>query len=157
MPDHFEGRRTEQGVEPGPAPAGAALEVVVGSYPRLVSDDPHAGLQRVGLLATRFTMEEEFYRGRLNDRHGLQVLIPPEEDRQVVHEIIYNELCAGQVKATSRQAYCQIIGRLVDREAQAIILGCTEIGLLVRSQDSPVPLFDTTTLHARAAVDYSLD
>ncbi|MBO9709268.1 MAG: aspartate/glutamate racemase family protein [Caulobacter sp.] len=115
-----------------------------------------AGLTRVGLLGTAFTMEQDFYRGRLEDRFGLDVLIPDAEDRAVVHQIIYRELVTGQVLETSRQAYREVIARLAARGAQAIILGCTEIMLLVGEDDSPVPLFDTTTLHARAAVERAL-
>jgi len=115
-----------------------------------------AGLRRVGLLGTAFTMEQAFYRDRLQDRFGLQVLVPEANDRRIVHDIIYQELIAGVVSAHSRQVYAGVIARLVARGAEAIILGCTEIMLLVRAEDSPVPLFDTTTLHARAAVDAAL-
>jgi aspartate racemase len=115
------------------------------------------GIKRVGLLGTRFTMEEAFYRDRLIERFGLEVLVPDEADRTVVHDIIYKELISGIVSAPSRQAYRAVIGRLVDQGAQAIILGCTEIMLLVKPQDSAVRLFDTTTLHALAAVDRSLE
>ena len=115
-----------------------------------------AGLQRVGLLGTAFTMEEDFYRGRLSERFGLDVLVPEADDRREVHAIIYEELIAGVINERSRQVYVEVIERLVARGAQAIILGCTEIMLLVRAEDSPVPLFDTTTLHARAAVDAAL-
>lgn len=114
------------------------------------------GLQCVGLLGTAFTMEQDFYRGRLEREHGLQVLVPDEEDRRTVHRIIYEELITGVVRDDSRQAYAQVIQRLVARGAQGIILGCTEIMLLVGQQDSPVPLFDTTTLHALAAIDAAL-
>ncbi|HDS1040070.1 TPA: aspartate/glutamate racemase family protein [Stenotrophomonas maltophilia] len=116
-----------------------------------------AGLGTVGLLGTAFTMEEDFYRGRLSERFGLQVLVPDADDRRDVHDIIYRELIAGVVSEASRQVYVEVIRRLVERGAQAIILGCTEIMLLVRDEDSPVPLFDTTTLHARAAVDAALE
>jgi len=115
-----------------------------------------AGLSKIGLLATRFTMEEDFYKGRLREKHGLDVLIPDEADRRVVHEVIYNELCAGHVNEQSRQKYRAIIQRLTEAGAQGVILGCTEIGLLVRPEDSPVPLFDTTPIHARAAVEFAL-
>jgi aspartate racemase len=113
-------------------------------------------LHRVGLLGTRFTMEESFYKGRLVDRHGLNVLIPDKRAREVVHRIIYDELCLGEVKAASRKQYAEIIADLVQDGAEGIILGCTEIGLLVRQEDSPVPLFDTTAIHAVAAVAYAL-
>ncbi|MEA2782162.1 MAG: amino-acid racemase [Rhodospirillaceae bacterium] len=115
-----------------------------------------SGYSRVGLLGTAFTMEQDFYKGRLAGKFGLQVIVPDDKDRQVVHEVIYKELVAGQVLSTSRSAYRDIIARLVERGAQAIILGCTEIMLLVQPEDSAVPLFDTTTLHAQAAVQQAL-
>ncbi len=115
-----------------------------------------AGLQRVGLLGTRFTMEQPFYRQRLEDRHGIQVLVPDEPDRAEVHRVIYEELCRGVVSEVSRQAYRQVITRLVARGAQAVILGCTEIGLLVRADDAEVPIFDTCVLHAQAAAERAL-
>ncbi|WP_182266454.1 aspartate/glutamate racemase family protein [Stenotrophomonas maltophilia] len=112
--------------------------------------------RKVGLLGTAFTMEQDFYRGRLQDRFGLEVLVPEADDRRSVHDIIYQELIAGVVSEHSRQVYAGVIARLVARGAEAIILGCTEIMLLVRPEDSAVPLFDTTALHARAAVDAAL-
>jgi aspartate racemase len=115
-----------------------------------------AGFQRVGLLATAFTMEQDFYRGRLATRHGLDVLTPDAADRAVVHRIIYEELVQGQVLEASRQAYREVIARLVERGAEAVILGCTEIMLLVGPKDSAVPLFDTTAIHAEAAVERAL-
>jgi aspartate racemase len=115
-----------------------------------------AGLQRIGLLGTAFTMELDFYKGRLQQNHDLDVIVPEEDDRRVVHEIIYKELVLGQIRPESRQAYREIIARLIDRGAQGIILGCTEIMLLVKEEDSAVPLFDTTTIHAVAAVDHAL-
>ncbi len=114
------------------------------------------GLRRVGLLGTRFTMEEAFYRGRLEARHGLEVLVPPAAQREVIHRVIYDELVVGVIKPESRARYREIIAGLVDRGAQGIILGCTEIGLLVKEGDSTVPLFDTTRIHAEAAVDWAL-
>ncbi len=111
-----------------------------------------AGLQRVGLLGTRFTMEQPFYRQRLEDRYGIQVLVPDEPDRAEVHRVIYEELCRGVVS----EAYRQVISSLVARGAQAVILGCTEIGLLVRADDAEVPLFDTCVLHAQAAAERAL-
>jgi len=114
------------------------------------------GLQKVGLLGTRFTMEQDFYKGRLEREYGLQVLVPAPQDREQIHNIIYNELVRGQVNDTSRLAYRGIIERLVQAGAQAVILGCTEIMLLVGEQDSSVPIFDTTTLHAQAAVTKAL-
>ncbi|WP_275113412.1 aspartate/glutamate racemase family protein [Rhodanobacter thiooxydans] len=115
-----------------------------------------AGLTRIGLLGTRFTMEQDFYRKRL-ESHGLEVLIPGEEDRAVVHAVIYDELCLGIVREESRKKYLGIIDRLVGNGAQAIILGCTEISLLIRPTDTRVPLFDTTAIHAADAVRWSLE
>lgn len=115
-----------------------------------------AGFSTVGLLGTAFTMEHDFYRGRLETKHGLTVLTPDADDRAAVHRIIYEELVAGRVLDVSREAYRAVIARLVERGAQAIILGCTEIMLLVGQEDSPVPVFDTTTLHAMAAVERAL-
>lgn len=115
-----------------------------------------AGLKRVGLLGTAFTMEKAFYRDRL-DAAGLGTVIPDAADRREVHRVIYEELVAGKIEAASRAAYREVIARLVERGAEAIVLGCTEIMLLVDQTDSVVPLFDTTSLHALAAVDLALD
>ncbi len=115
-----------------------------------------AGFSRVGLLGTAFTMEQDFYKGRLAAKFGLEVMVPDEADRRSVHEIIYRELVAGEIREASRDRYREVIARLVERGAEAVILGCTEIMLLVSSADSPVPLFDTTELHALAAVDLAL-
>lgn len=115
-----------------------------------------AGLRRVGLLGTRFTMEEDFYRSRLEERFSLEVIVPPEAGRNLVHDVIYRELCLGTIKDSSRQRFREVMGALAAEGAEAIILGCTEISLLISEADSPVPLFDTTTLHARAAVRQSL-
>ncbi len=115
-----------------------------------------AGLGRVALLGTAFTMEQDFYRRRLQDRFGLDVVVPQAEDRRIVHDIIYRELVAGEILADSRTAYREVIARLVAQGAQAIVLGCTEIMLLISDEDSAVPLFDTTTIHAIAAVDRAL-
>lgn len=114
------------------------------------------GITRVGLLGTAFTMEQDFYKGRLQSRFGLDVLVPETEDRATVHRIIYEELVQGRVEASSRDAYRQVIARLVARGAEAVILGCTEIMLLVKPEDSTVPLFDTTGIHAEAAVERAL-
>jgi aspartate racemase len=116
-----------------------------------------AGLHRIGLLGTAFTMEQDFYKGRLADKHALDVLVPGEADRATVHRIIYEELVAGIVTPASRDAYREIIARLVARGAEAVILGCTEIMLLVGPGDSTVPLFDTTAIHAEAAIELALD
>ena len=115
-----------------------------------------AGLSSVGLLGTRFTMEQGFYRDRLQQRHALKVLIPGEEARNVVHRIIYEELCLGQIKPESRDAYRRIIAALVEQGAQAVVLGCTEISLLIGQADAGVPLFDTTALHAHQAAEWAL-
>jgi aspartate racemase len=114
-----------------------------------------AGLSTVGLLATGFTMEQDFYRDRLAG-HGLTVLVPEASDRADVHRIIYDELCLGVIREESRETYRQVIGRLVAAGAEGIILGCTEIELLVGAADSPLPVFPTTRLHVEAAVDASL-
>jgi len=114
-----------------------------------------AGFRRVGLLGTAFTMEKAFYSDRLAAA-GLDVLIPDEADRGEVHRVIYDELVAGKIEPASRQVYREVIARLIERGAQAIVLGCTEIMLLVDQSDSAVPLFDTTNLHALAAVDQAL-
>jgi aspartate racemase len=110
-----------------------------------------AGVTKVGLLGTRFTMEQAFYKDRLSEQHGLQVLVPSADARDTVHRIIYEELCLGQVRDGSREAYRAVMAELVGQGAQAIILGCTEISLLVGAQDASVPLFDTTAIHARSA------
>ena len=115
-----------------------------------------AAHSRVGLLGTRFTMEEAFYRDRLNERHGLDVIVPNAEDRDTIHRVIYEELCLGVVRPESRSAYRRIMEGLASQGAQAIILGCTEISLLVSQQDSGLPLFDTTAIHARAAAEEAL-
>lgn len=115
-----------------------------------------AGLKRVGLLGTQYTMEQTFYRERLAEKFGLEVLIPEESDRQTVHQVIFSELCLGQTLDASRQFYREVIQRLVERGAEGIILGCTEIMLLISSADSPVPLFDTTAIHVQAALKTAL-
>ena len=139
-----------------------AIEAAV-TIPLLHIADPTAraikaaGIKTVGLLGTRFTMEQDFYRGRLEATHGLGVLVPDSADRDTVHRIIYEELCMGVVDAASRDAYRAIIARLVDKGAQAVVLGCTEVSLLVGPADAVVPIFDTTALHAQAAADTALE
>ena len=123
-------------------PAGAAIHT--------------AGLHRVGLLGTAFTMEQGFYKDRLAQRHGLEVLVPDPEDRALVHRVIYDELVAGRITDAARQAFREVIARLVAQGAEGIVLGCTEIMLLIGAEDSAVPLFDTTALHALAAVRLAL-
>jgi aspartate racemase len=114
------------------------------------------GLQRVGLIGTRFTMEQPFYRARLAERFGLDVITPSDADRQRVHDVIYEELCLGRVEDRSRDDYRRIAAALVARGAEGLIFGCTEIMMLLGQRDVAVPAFDTTELHAIAAVDYAL-
>ncbi|UEP33755.1 aspartate/glutamate racemase family protein [Burkholderia ambifaria] len=114
-----------------------------------------AGVERVALLGTRYTMELPFYAERLRDKFGLDVLVPDEAARNDVHRIIYDELCHGVIDAASRATYVAIIDELAKRGAQAVILGCTEITLLIGADDSPLPVFDTTALHAKAAVEWA--
>ena len=114
------------------------------------------GQSRVGLLGTKFTMEQDFYKGRLQEIHGIDVLIPEDKERQVIHDILYNELCLGEIKELSKGKFQSIIQNLVKRGAQGVILGCTEIPLIVRQEDYEIPLYDTTALHAKAAVDFAL-
>jgi len=115
-----------------------------------------AGISTIGLLGTAYTMEEDFYLGRLRERHGLDVLVPDEDGRRAVHRIIYDELCLGIVSESSRELHRAAIVDLVERGAQAVVLACTEIGLLIGPGDAEVPIFDTTRLHARRAVDLAL-
>lgn len=110
-----------------------------------------AGHARVGLLGTRFTMEQDFYRARLAERHGLEVLVPPAADREIVHRVIYEELCRGRVREDSRREFRRVAGGLIAAGAQCVILGCTEISMLLKEGDVAAPLFDTTALHARSA------
>jgi aspartate racemase len=115
-----------------------------------------AGLSTVGLLGTRFTMEQDFYTGRLRQLHGLRVLIPGEQDRDIVHRVIYEELCLGRIQDESRTEYRRVMADLIGQGAEGIILGCTEISLLVDQRDAAVPLFDTTRIHARKAAERAL-
>ena len=115
-----------------------------------------AGIKRVGLLGTRFTMEDTFYAGRLMEKHGLDVLVPNERQRRLIHSVIYDELCLEVVREESKRPFIEIIDELSSRGAEGVILGCTEIPLLVKQTDIQVRLFDTTRIHAEAAVDYSL-
>lgn len=115
-----------------------------------------AGLRRVGLLATAYTMEQDFYVGRLRSRFGLEVVVPEAPDRRIVHDVIYDELCRGRVLDASRAEYRRIISGLVGAGAEGVLLGCTEIDLLIGADDSPVPVFDTTLLHAERAVELAL-
>jgi aspartate racemase len=114
------------------------------------------GIGRVALLGTKYTMEEDFYKGRLRVKYGFEVLIPPEEDRNIINQIIYDELCLGRIEEESKKHFVQIIKSLRERGGEGVILGCTEISLLIKEKDSSLELFDTTTIHARAAVDFAL-
>jgi aspartate racemase len=115
------------------------------------------GIGRVALLGTKYTMEEEFYKGRLRAKYGLEVFIPPEEDRSIINQIIYDELCLGRIAEESKKLFVQIIGGLKNKGAEGVILGCTEISLLIKQEDSPLELLDTTAIHAQAAVDFALE
>jgi len=115
-----------------------------------------AGLKKIGLLGTRFTMEEEFYKGRLSEKYSLSVLVPNAQAREIVHHVIYDELVVGKIEQRSKEQYIDIIEQMVDQGVEGVILGCTEIGLLIHKPDSQVPLFDTTRIHAKAAVEYAL-
>ncbi|MGB9906807.1 MAG: aspartate/glutamate racemase family protein [Candidatus Saccharicenans sp.] len=138
-----------------------AIEGAV-NIPLLHIADPTAekikarGFRKVGLLGTRFTMEEDFYRGRLEKKHGLEVMVPDEADRAMVNHVIYYELCDGRLQEESRKKFATVIEKLAAAGAQGVILGCTEIGLLVKERDSVLPLFDTTVIHAEAAVEFAL-
>ncbi len=120
---------------------------------KLVAD----GVTKVGLLGTAFTMEQDFYKGRLSEKFGLEVLIPDAAQRKQIHQVIYDELCLGITKEASRDYYSQVIHALAEQGAQAVILGCTEIGLLISQSESTLPLYDTTQIHAEAAVDWMLE
>jgi aspartate racemase len=114
------------------------------------------GLKKVGLLGTKFTMEEDFYKGRLSEKHNINVIVPNSEERKIVHDIIYNELCLGLIRENSKAGYKKIIKNLVENGAEGVILGCTEIPMLVEQGDVRIPLFDTTTIHAEFAVNFAL-
>ncbi len=113
-------------------------------------------IKKVGLLGTKFTMEQDFYKGRLATNHGIDVIIPNDDERNTVHSIIYNELCQGQIKQLSKEQYIKIIEKLKSNGAEGVILGCTEIPLLIKQEDVSIPIFDTTKIHAEMAVDYAL-
>lgn len=114
------------------------------------------GIKAVGLLGTAFTMEHDFYKGRLSQKYSLDVLVPDKQDRGVVHDVIYQELCLGKIRPDSKLEYLRIVDSLSQQGAQAVILGCTEIGMLVKQSDTNVKLFDTTAIHAEKAVEYAL-
>ncbi|MGY0613637.1 aspartate/glutamate racemase family protein [Vibrio sp. FJH11] len=114
------------------------------------------GVTKVGLLGTRFTMEQDFYKGRITEKFGIEVVVPSTDEQTVVHDIIYQELCLGEIKSESRKRYLKIIANLHTQGAQAVILGCTEIALLVKQSDTTVPLYDTTEIHAAHGVEWAL-
>jgi aspartate racemase len=116
----------------------------------------NAGKRKPALLATRFTMEQDFYTGRLREKFGLDVVVPDETERALVHQIIYDELCVGRVTEASRQAFVDVAQRLAMRGADSLILGCTEVGMLLDESNAPLPIFDTALIHADAAVDFAL-
>jgi aspartate racemase len=129
------------------------LHIADATAEKLVAD----GIKTVGLLGTAFTMEEDFYRGRLKRKFGLEIITPSASDRDVVHNVIYQELCVGKTSNESKSEYLRIIEALADDGAEAVILGCTEIGMLIKQSDSPVKLYDTAKIHAEAAVARSLE
>ncbi|MBD1229309.1 aspartate/glutamate racemase family protein [Xenorhabdus griffiniae] len=126
--------------------ADATAEVLIGD-----------GIKKVGLLGTRFTMEEDFYKSRLINKFGIEVIVPDEEQRDLIHRVIYDELCVGNIRPDSRHSYLNIIQDLYSKGAEAVILGCTEIGLLVSRSDTDIPLYDTTAIHAEKAVKMALE
>ncbi|MCC8365598.1 aspartate/glutamate racemase family protein [Xenorhabdus sp. PB61.4] len=126
--------------------ADATAEVLIGD-----------GINKVGLLGTRFTMEEDFYKARLTNKFDIEVIVPDDEQRDLVHRVIYDELCVGEIRPNSRQSYLNIIQDLYSKGAEAIILGCTEIGLLVSQLDTNIPLYDTAAIHAEKAVKMALE
>ena len=113
-------------------------------------------VSRVGLLGTAYTMEQSFYKGRLSQQHGINVIVPEARDRETVHKIIFQELCLGEVKPASKQVYLDIVDRLRQQDIDGVILGCTEIGMLIKATDTPIRLYDTTAIHALQAVDLAL-
>lgn len=117
----------------------------------------HHGIRKIGLLGTRYTMEQDFYRGRLTEKHDIEVITPDSSDREIINRIIYEELCLGGINEHSHQEYRRIMKTLEQKGAQGIIFGCTEITLLVNAQDATVPVFDTTAIHAKAAAEYALE
>lgn len=128
------------------------LHIADATAERLVQD----GIKRVGLLGTRFTMEQDFYKQRLTEKFGIEVLIPDAADRTLVHQVIYEELCMGKIEVGSRSRYLEIIDKLKQQGAEAVILGCTEIALLVQQVHTPIPLYDTTEIHAQQAIRCAL-
>ncbi|WP_077340450.1 aspartate/glutamate racemase family protein [Pseudocolwellia agarivorans] len=128
------------------------LHIADATAAKLVSD----GVTKVGLLGTRFTMEQDFYKSRLINKFGIKVVVPNDDERTIVHNVIYNELCKGEIKPDSKEQYLAIVNNLFEQGAQAVILGCTEIALLIQQKDTDVPLYDTTEIHAASAVAFAL-
>lgn len=128
------------------------LHIADATAEQLIAD----GISKVGLLGTRFTMEQDFYKNRLVDNYGIEVLIPTEDDRTLIHDIIYEELCRGEVNVESRRRYIEVVDRLASQGAQAVILGCTEIALLINQQHTDILLYDTTKIHANYAVKWAI-
>lgn len=128
------------------------LHIADGTASRLIDD----GIKKVGLLGTRFTMEQDFYKNRLTEKYGIEMVVPNSDEQTVIHDIIYKELCLGELNASSRKQYLDIVKKLHERGAEAVIMGCTEITLLISQKDTDVPLYDTTAIHAEEAVKWSL-
>jgi aspartate racemase len=128
------------------------LHIADATAQRLVQD----GVSKVGLLGTQFTMEQDFYKARLSDKFGIEVIVPDKEDREIVHHVIYDELCRGIIKTASQEQYLKIIAHLHEQGAQAVILGCTEIALLVDQASTCIPLYDTAEIHAQQGVEFAL-
>ncbi len=128
------------------------LHIADATAEKLLAD----GFTKVGLLGTRFTMEQNFYKGRLTEEYGMGVVVPNEDDQTIVHDVIYNELCLGIINKGSKKRYLEIVDKLHQQGAQAVILGCTEIALLIQQKDTEIPLYDTTEIHANAAVEWAL-
>ncbi|MCK5312588.1 MAG: aspartate/glutamate racemase family protein [Desulfobacteraceae bacterium] len=129
------------------------IHIADASAEQLVKD----GIKKVGLLGTKFTMDQEFYKGRLFEKYGINVIVPSETEQNRVHEVIYTELCKGMIESNSRNDYLEIIQSLSERGAKAAVLGCTEIPLLVKQQHTDVPIYDTMAIHSRKAVDLALN
>ncbi|WOX07243.1 aspartate/glutamate racemase family protein [Microbulbifer pacificus] len=129
------------------------LHIADATAEQLVAD----GVKSVGLIGTRFTMEQDFYKGRVSEKYGIDVMVPDEEEQCLIHKVIYTELCLGEISDDSREKYLEIIGSLHARGAEAVILGCTEIALLVQQKHTQVPLYDTTQIHADKAVKLAID
>jgi aspartate racemase len=128
------------------------LHIADATAQRLVQD----GVSKVGLLGTQFTMEQDFYKGRLSDKFGIEVIVPDKTDREAIHHVIYDELCRGIINQASQEQYLKIIAHLHEQGAQAVILGCTEIALLVNQESTCIPLYDTTEIHAQQGVEFAL-